>query len=81
MMALADLADDAPRRRSSPPCVALQASECKANPSRAVQYTLVPHFGGVSVPCPSPPPAPLAELCVRPVLACAGYSSSLQKFS
>ena len=35
---------DAPRRRSSPPCVALQASECLGNPNRAVQYihTLVP---------------------------------------
>ena len=41
---MADLADlpDAPRRRSSPPCVALQAAECQANPSRGVQYTLVP---------------------------------------
>ena len=39
-----DLADlpDAPRQRSSPPCVALQASECQADPNRAVQYTLVP---------------------------------------
>ena len=39
-----DLADlpDAPTQRSSPPCVALQASECQADPNRAVQYTLVP---------------------------------------
>ena len=41
-MATADLSTDAPRRRSSPPCVALQAAECQANPDRAVQYTLVP---------------------------------------
>ena len=41
-MATADLSTDAPRQRSSPPCVALQAAECQANPDRAVQYTLVP---------------------------------------
>ena len=42
MADLADLSTDAPRWRSSPPCVALQAAECQANPNRAVQYTLVP---------------------------------------
>ena len=41
-MATADLSTDAPRQRSSPPCVALQAAECQANPDRAVQFTLVP---------------------------------------
>ena len=41
-MATAELSTDAPRQRSSPPCVALQAAECQANPDRAVQFTLVP---------------------------------------